>query len=330
MRFPIALFCALVWLVSGARAEFQFSSPDWAIEIKFESKPSTDQVATPTPQGDIKAQRYFLQRSGENYLLVRFVYPLALIPGDEPALYDKSLKELMKSRPGEVKGTEQFAVGPFNGYKITIAQPRERTIRELRMIIIGSSLYLASAEWPAVDKSAASRGERFLGSMTVHVNFADIRAVDERERWREIGSGNFRLRYDAARWYRDPADEEAGIYNLLRSDQLAEAQLIIEDHPVPGNDIEEAVLATAREGADRVTVKKRAKKIRGQVQVSEMQFIATVEKVDYLNHGYFYSGKEGSVQLRAWATHKNHAAVVSEMEELIDGLKVLSAPAVSR
>ncbi|WP_438482204.1 hypothetical protein [Oleiharenicola lentus] len=321
MRYPIALFCALIF-GAALRAEYQFSAPDWAIEVKLEAKPSTDQVSTPSPQGDVKATRYFLELSGENYLLVHFVYPLAMIPGEEPALYDKSLKEMMKSRPGKVTMSEPFALGPYDGYRIVISQPRERTTREIRMVVIGSSLYIMSAEYPAADKGPGSaRATRFFSSLSLNANFADMRAVDERERWRELAAGNFRLRYDAARWYRDPSDTEPGIYNLVRADQKAEAQLIIDEQPVQGN-IEDAVLQTAREGADSVSVKKRGKKMRGLVQMSELQFLAQVEKVTYLNHGYFYSGREGAVQLRSWATQKDYPGVAAEMEELLDGLQI--------
>jgi hypothetical protein len=327
------LFFALLWCSLGTaaelRAEHYFSAPNWAVEIKLEDKPASDTVDSPSPHGPTKASRYFLERAGENYLLVKFSYPVALVPGDETALFERSLKEMMKSRPGQMKSNTRFMLGPYSGYHLVIAQPRERTIREIRMIVIGSSLYICSAEYSAVSKSGGeTRARTFFNSMALNREFEDPRVVEERERWRFLSHGNFSLRYDAARWYRDPADQELGVFNLLRVDERAEAQFIAEEHPIEGSSIEEAVLQSAREGADEVIVKRRSKKTRGSVVVSVLEFSAKVEKTIYQNHGYFYSGAEGTVQLRAWALDKDHRSVAADVEELLDGLRINSPAAL--
>lgn len=314
----------LLGLGSPASADYLFSDKNWAIEGHFPDAPKTDGVLTPSPQGDVKVQRFYWEPATEHYLLARFEYPLALPAGRESVTYDRALGDLLKSRPGEVKSREKFTLGPYEGAKLLIGQRREKSLREVRLIQIGAVLYLASAEWPEKGDGAGRAAEFFAG-LQVRTEFQDARVAEENGRWRDLSGGRFRLRYDASRWYRDPADAEPGVFNLLRLDERAEAQFIAEPRPLESGDIETAVLDTAREGADSVTVKKRGKKLRGTIEVTELEFEARVEKTTYRNHGYFYSGPEGTVQLRAWAVAPEYGAAEGDIAELLDGLTVIGS-----
>lgn len=323
MRRPLAFFLfVLLGLAQALRAEHAFREADWALEAKFAAPPKLDLIATPSPQGMVKADRYIHEPPGEHYLLIKFTYPLALLPGDERALYDRSMNDLTRSRPGKVESREPYLLGLYEGQRVVISQPREKSTREVRLIVIGSSLYVCSAEWPVSSAQGAAGAAAFFDSIRLRADYADARVVEERERFREIREGRFRLRYDASRWYRDPADQEPGIYNLLRPDQRAEAQFICEAEQVEGGDIEKAVLDTAREGADSISVKKRGKKLRGTASVVELEFTATVESVTYINHGYFFTDSTGSVQLRGWAKAQDYNGMTGDISELLDGLAI--------
>jgi hypothetical protein len=306
-------------------AEFPFSAADWAIEATFAGQPKTDVILSPSPQGDVKASRYIYEPPGEHYLLIKFSYPMALQPGEENGVYERSMAELTRSRPGQVRTRERYQLGTYEGQRVVIGQPREKSTRELRLIVIGSSLYVFSAEWPVSSAAGAANAAAFFGGCRLRSVYSDQRVVEERERFRELGLGHLKLRYDATRWYRDPSDEDPGVFNLLRPDQRAEAQFICEEHPIPDADIEKAVLDTAREGAENVSVKRRGRKLRGAASVVELEFSATVENVTYVNHGYFYSGPEGAVQLRGWARDQDYRGVAGDISELLDGLTISPA-----
>jgi hypothetical protein len=314
----------LLGLLGPVGADYSFSDKNWAIEGRFPDAPKTDGILTPSPQGDVKVQRFYWEPGTEHYLLARFEYPLALPPGREAATYERAFGDLLKSRTGQVKSRGQFTLGPYIGETMVISQRREKSLREVRFVQIGAILYLASAEWPERG-DGATRAVAFFASLQVRPEFQDARAAAEAGRWRELAAGRFRLRYDATRWYRDPADAEAGVFNLLRPDQRAEAQFITETHAVESGDIEAAVLTTAREGADSVNVTKRSRKRRGDVDVIELEFEARVEGTTYCNHGYFYSGNEGTVQLRAWSAAGDYPGVEGDITELLDGLIVTAA-----
>lgn len=321
MRRIPGIICLFLLGTGMTRAEdYHFAPPGWAIEAQLPAPPGTDDILTASPQGDVKAVRFFTEQAGERTFLVRFSYPMAMRPGEEEGLYVKSTTEMLKSRPGEVKLRAKFSLGPYQGERLVIAQRRDRTIREVRLLVIGSTLYLCSAEWPEAG-TGASRAEQFFRSIRLKPDYTNLPLVQEKDRWRELVAGNFRLRYDATRWYRDPADAEPGIFNLLRLDQKAEAQLIAEAQPIAGS-FEASVINTAREGAESIIVRKRGSKLRGAVQLTELEFAARVDNVTYVNHGYFYNGPEGAVQLRGWAKDVEYNAVSSDITELLDGLTV--------
>lgn len=316
----ICLLLCIAGLFTQAGAQV-LAEPDWAIEARFPGAPKNDGILTPSPQGDVKVRRFFWEQGGQHYLLARFEYPMAMLPGEETGLYDKSIGDLMKSRPGQMRARESFMVGPYDGERIVVAQRRERSIREVRFVAIASVLYMMSVEWPEQAKGEAAAAQ-FFETVKVKPAFLNAREVSAAARWRELVAGNFKLRYDATRWYRDPSDAEPGIFNLLRTDQLAEAQLIAEGHPIEGGDIERSVLDTVREGAESVTVRRRGRKLRGTAEITELEFAARVENTSYVNHGYFYSGPEGSVQLRGWSEERDFRDVSGDIAELLDGLTV--------
>ena len=321
VRRITGLLCFSLLLTGAVRgADHPFAPAGWAIEARLPQAPGNDAVLTASPQGDIKATRYFTEQGGERTFLVRFSYPLAMLPGEETGAYIRSFGDMLKSRPGEVKSRGIFMLGPFEGQRMVIAQRRDRTIREVRLLVVGSTLYLFSAEWPEAGPGAV-RAEQFFNSIQLKPDYTNLLLVQEKERWRELGAGKFRLRYDATRWYRDPADKEPGIFNFLRVDQKAEAQLIAEALPIEGS-IEATVINTAREGAENVTVRRRGQKLRGATQLTELEFAARVENVTYVNHGYFYSGPEGAVQLRGWARDADYNGMSSDITELLDGLAI--------
>jgi hypothetical protein len=320
MRRVIGLLCFLLGTSLVPAADYTFTAPGWAIEARLPVAPGTDGILTASPQGDIKAQRFFTEQNGQRTFLVRFQYPMAMLPGEETGVYAKNFGDMLKSRPGEVKSRDRFTLGPFEGERLVIAHRRDRSVREVRLIVIGSTLYLFSAEWPEAGQGAAW-AEQFFKNIQLLPEYTNVLLVQERERFRELVAGKFRLRYDATRWYRDPADTEPGIFNFLRVDEKAEAQLIAEAVPVEGS-IEAAVINTAREGAESVLVRKRGQKLRGTVSVTELEFVARVQSATYVNHGFFYSGPEGAVQLRGWAKDVDYAGVSGDISELLEGLAI--------
>jgi hypothetical protein len=320
LRIIAGLALSLTGPAAALRAQVPVAPADWAVHAEFPADPKADEFRKPTDFGDQVTNRYYLEKEGQRYMLARFHYPVVPSMRDQEALYKSSVEELMRSRPGEIKASRTFSLGDYTGLRLVISQLREKTTREVRLIQIGASLYVFSAEWPG--SGASQGGERFFGSVVLQPGFADPRLVEDRERWRLLRSGRFTLRYDATRWYRDPADNEAGIFNLLRVDKQAEAQMIAEPDPIAAPTMEESVLATAKETAESVILRKHGRKTRGAAEVEELEFVVRADGTTYVNHGYFYTGPAGALQLRSWSPEKTYAQVAGDMTELLDGLAI--------
>lgn len=315
-----ALLLAFAALVTLARADYTCAPSGWAISAVFPAEPKVDDQRTPSPQGDQLAERRYLEVAGEHLMVLRVTYPVVPLPTEREQLYVATIEAFMKSRRGQIKQDEPWMLEQYDGQRLLVAQPAQKTHREVRLVLIGGSLYFISAEWPGAERPSKTAAA-FLASVDVKPDFTNSRLVEERERWREIKLGSFTLRYDASRWFRDPQITDPNSVAMLRVDENAEAEFITSSERHPGS-MEELVVSHAKEHAESVVVKKRGKKLRGSTSVEELYFTARVDGVSYENHGYFYSGAEGTVQLRAWAEQKNYANVSGDIDELLSGLVI--------
>lgn len=316
-----ALLLAFAALVTFARAEYVCAPSGWAISAEFPAEPKVDDQRTPSPQGDQLAERRYLEVAGEHLMVLRVTYPVVPLPTDREQLYISTIEAFMKSRRGQIKQDEPWPLGQYDGQRLLVAQPAQKTHRETRLVLIGASLYFISAEWPGSERPSKTAAA-FLASIDLKPDFINSRLVEERERWREIKQGSFTLRYDASRWFRDPQIADPNSVAMLRVDESAEAEFITSPDRHLGS-MEELVISHAKEHAESVVVKKRSKKLRGSTSVEELYFTARVDGISYENHGYFYSGAEGTVQLRAWAEQKNYANVSGDIDELLSGLTIM-------
>jgi hypothetical protein len=321
LRPFVAIGLLLALLGASARAEVAFAPEDWAIRATFPAEPKVDDQRSPTPQGDELALRRYVELGRDRFMVVRFVYPVVPDGDQRHTLYKQSVETLMNSRAGQLREDGRLDWNEYAGLRLLIEHAREKTFREVRFVLIGASLYVASAEWSG-GKAPSPAAARFLASLAVQAAFANARVVEERERFREIVQGPFRLRYDASRWFRDPAATEANSILLLRVDEMAEAEFTSSPERNAAPSMEETVLARARESAESVKLVKRGRKLRGASTLEELRFTVRSDGVTYENHGYFYSGAEGTVQVRAWSPDRTFARVAGDIAELLDGLTI--------
>ncbi len=298
-----------------------FAPADWALQAVFASEPKADEQRTPSPQGDEIAQRQILEVGPDRMMFVRFVYPVVPASETRGDLYRSSVESLMRSRYGVIRTDEPWDLAEHQGMRLVIEHPKEKSFREVRLIKIGASLYFASAEWVG-GKTPSAPVAKFLASIALQPAFADARAVEERERWREIVFGGFKLRYDASRWFRDPQATDPLAVALLRVDETAEAEFTYSPERNAAPTMEETVIGEAKKDAESVKVVKRAKRMRGTATVEDLRYTVRSEGVTYENRGYFYSGSEGTIHLRAWSPDRTFPRAQGDIDELLDGLTI--------
>lgn len=321
-RILLRLWVPAFLAAAGGLGAAPFERPGWAVRGDFPAEPKRDEFRAPSPFGEVVSERYFVEQAGEAFVLLRTVHPIAFTADAADQLYDHAKREILAARSGQVAADQPMSFGDYLGRRVVIEHRRAQRTKELRLVLVGSTLYACTHERPAKTELSAA-GKAFLDAMAVQPAFANARAIEETERWREVGDGRFKVRYDATRWYRDPTDAEPGIYNLLRLDKQAEAQLIAEPELTHDAGLLDSVLKIAREGSDDLRVRKRGQKRRGDVSMEEVEFVVRQDGKAYVNRGYYYSGAEGSVQFRAWAVESEYRGVEGDIAELLDGLTVV-------
>lgn len=310
--------------------QVRFQRERWALSLEFPGEPMADVVMIPSAKGDSLADRHTHQSQDEVFLALRLSYPLAPTVADRALLHKEAIETVMNARPGRLRADEQLSLGDYPMQRLLVEMGDRRTFREVRLVLIGASLYFVSVEW-AGGAAPSERARRFLAGLSLRPEFANPAAVAERERWREVVQGPFRLRYDASRWFRDPQpSENPGTIVLLRGDELAEAEFVTSSERLSATSMEEVVIGAARASAESVKVLRRAKKYRGSVQVEELRFTIRSEGVNYENLGCFYNGAEGTAQLRAWSPEASFREVEGDIAELLGGLSVVRATPSAR
>lgn len=323
------LLCAVLVLGPALRGQARLERDGWALTLDFPAAPVADVATMPSAKGDSVADRHTLQSRDEIFLALRMTYPVAPTSTDRGMLHKEVIELVMNARPGRIRADERVDLGDYPMQRLLVEMADRRAFREIRLVLIGSSLYFFSAEWPG-GAAPPERVQRYFASIALRPDFANARAVEDRERWREIVQGSFRLRYDATRWFRDPQpSEDPNSVILLRADELAEAEFVTSPEKAATATMEDLVIGAARESAESVKVVRRAKKYRGSALVEELRFTVRAEGVNYENHGYFYSGPEGTAQLRAWSPDKSFREVEGDIVELLDGLSVMRAGAAA-
>ncbi|MDP1579594.1 MAG: hypothetical protein Q8M02_04915 [Candidatus Didemnitutus sp.] len=322
-RFHAARFLFLFVICWGSvLGQHAFAPADWGVVASFPKEPTADEQRVPTPHGDQIVQRHFLDIGKETLMILRVVYPITPFSSGQNVLYADTIRTMGRSRPGLLKDHTAYALGDYSGERIVVEQSRDKTHREIRVVLIGASLYVISAEWPGAQAPSAV-AQTFLRSIDVAPTFHNRLLVEDRERWREITEGKFRLRYDATRWYRNaPKPADLGI-TLTRIDDDAGVEFIVSPDRLFEVKWDERILDKARETAESAKLIKKSRKMRGSATVDELRFMVRVDGVNYENHGYFYTGAEGTMQLRAWSPESSYRDVAGDIAELLDGLAVL-------
>ncbi len=317
-------FCRpfLVLLLTTFGYAATVSPVDWALALNFPATPEQDEQRTPSPYGDEVASRYFSNHEGTVCMAVKFTYPMATLQDSKSALYENTLQSLVRARPGIVIDQASFSLGSYSGHRLRLFYKTSNISREARVVLIGGSLYLLNAEWPGEGEPPSAIAD-FIRNPTLQPGFEDARLSEENGRWRTITLGQFAVRYDASRWYRDPNSNEKNLCYLLRVDQQAEAEFRVEAEPPPTTTVGEHVLANARETASSIKVLNQGKKYCGTKLVENLEFAVQTGTARFVNHGYFYRSPKGTVYLRAWADEGAYAQISGDIAELLSGLKVL-------
>lgn len=134
--------------------------------------------------------------------------------------------------------------------------------------------------------------------------------------------GGFSVWYDDTKWIKSPGEDEEGRieFKLKRGDGYAIA--IVEELGIPIATLKELALENAQSAApDTKIVFEEMRTVNGK-QVLCMRMDGSVKGIPFRYFGYYYGGKQGSIQLLTFTGTQIFAKYEQDFVEFLNGLEI--------
>ena len=134
--------------------------------------------------------------------------------------------------------------------------------------------------------------------------------------------GSFGIWYDQTKWQMSPKSTEPGRwqFNLRRGDGYAIA--IVEELPIPIASLRKIALENAKEASpDARIIAEESKLINGK-EILCLTINGTVEQIPFTFYGYYYGGKQGTIQLLTFTGEALFEKYKPEFLDFLSGLEI--------
>jgi len=134
--------------------------------------------------------------------------------------------------------------------------------------------------------------------------------------------GNFGLWYDASKWSLSPNNDVEGRiqFKLKRGD--AYGMLIIEELPIPLTTLKAAALANAKSAAPDAKITFEGNTNIDGKDVLIMKIDGTIEEIPFRYFGYYYGGKNGTIQVLTYTGQSLFEKYEQDLAEFLNGLVI--------
>jgi hypothetical protein len=134
--------------------------------------------------------------------------------------------------------------------------------------------------------------------------------------------GDFVIWYDETKWQLEKPrpNDDTGHLRLLRSD--GHAMIISEGIPMPIASLKRIAVDNAKEAApDTRIVSEEMRTVNGK-ELLVMILDGTIEQIPFRYYGYYYSGKQGTIQFLTFTSQNLFDRYKQEFTELLNGLEI--------
>ena len=138
-----------------------------------------------------------------------------------------------------------------------------------------------------------------------------------------ISAGQFRLNYKPDEWTASRVGE-TGTWQLNHKRGDAYVKFIAERTEIPTGVLSKTALDRVRELDPQMKILKEDKRSISGVEVVTVRFDSVLKGIPLSFLGYYYGGKEGSVQVLGWSGQNIFAEKQADLQELLDGLTIVS------
>ncbi len=134
--------------------------------------------------------------------------------------------------------------------------------------------------------------------------------------------GEFAIWYDESKWQLERRREDDGIahFRLLAGD--AYAMVIAEELAIPIESLKKIALQNAKEAATDSRVVSEESRIVNGKEILCMQIEGTVEKIPFTYYGYYYGGKQGTIQVITFTGQNLFTKYQREFTDFLNGLEI--------
>ena len=133
----------------------------------------------------------------------------------------------------------------------------------------------------------------------------------------------YSIEYDTSRWDLDPGvmgDEE---FLFTHHDGDIYAMIIAERTPISWKALRNVVVGNVEAVASESSVLAESTIEQDGVRILCMTISATVDGIDFIYHGYSYTGEVGTIQAVTFTSPNLFAEYRDDMEDFLNGLTVL-------
>jgi hypothetical protein len=143
-----------------------------------------------------------------------------------------------------------------------------------------------------------------------------------------LNQGKIIINFDPEKWKQDMRPQEPGSCSFTFSAGDGFAKVIGERIQMPLATLKHAALENARQAARDARVVSEEKRLINGREVLYLQMKGTVEGIPLVYLGYYYSGKEGSVQVITFTAENLFEEFRKEFEGFMNGLEIVKAGTV--
>ena len=134
---------------------------------------------------------------------------------------------------------------------------------------------------------------------------------------------NYSLSYDPAEWtFTKSTDGSASEYDFENENGSVFGQVIAEELELDMATLEETVLANAQAADPKAEITKSEDRMVNGKNVRVLEMKATIEGLDFVYYGYYYTGAEGTLQVMTWTTSNLSDKYRADADVVLGTLKI--------
>lgn len=133
----------------------------------------------------------------------------------------------------------------------------------------------------------------------------------------------YSLSYDDSAWVlAKSAAGSASEYDFHNTQGSVYGQIIAEELELNMETLEQTVLSNAQAADPNATITNRTEKTVNGKDILVLEMTATIQGLNFVYYGYYYTGEEGTLQVMTWTTDNVAEKYRADAEALLNTLKI--------